>query len=173
MSEEWKGDARRWIEVLGLRKHPEGGYYRETYRSSERVRSDRKELERSASTAIYFLITTLAPSRFHRLRSDEVWHFHAGAPLRLHLLDPERGEREELSLGLEPEREVMPQQVVPGGVWFAAEVKGEGGYSLVSCTVAPGFEFVDFEMATRQELLEIFPEEEALIAMLGPRTDEQ
>ena len=161
--------AAEWIERLGLQEHPEGGFYRETYRSEDRIVVGAGSDDRSASTAIYFLVTSTSPSRFHRLRSDEVWHFHAGDPLSLHLLDPETGERRTLRLGLAADQRVRPQQVVPGGTWFAAEVAEDAGYTLVGCTVAPGFEFDDFEMGTREDLLESFPAEQDLIERLASR----
>lgn len=159
--------AQQWIDRLDLTRHPEGGFYRESYRSDHRVVVGDESHDRSASTAIYFLVTSEEPSRFHRLRSDEVWHFHAGQTLRLHLLDPKSGEYRSLRLGLEGEEEIRPQQVVPGGTWFAAEVE-RPGYTLAGCTVAPGFEFEDFEMGVKRDLLDRFPGEREIISRLTP-----
>ncbi len=165
MTEQLSTTAEEWIDRLELAHHPEGGFYRETYRSEDRITIGEENHDRSASTAIYFLVSREEPSRFHRLRSDEVWHFHDGQTLRLHLLDPKSGEYRALRLGLESEEGIRPQQIVPGGVWFAAEVESSG-YTLAGCTVAPGFEFQDFAMAKKSDLLDRFPSERELINRL-------
>jgi len=165
-------EARAWIEHLRLEPHPEGGYFRETYRSNLTFDGDR-----SASTAIYFLLTGTDVSRFHRIRSDELWHHHDGAPVTLWLLDPARapGPTEPIQqIGLasappvpgEPAPTGHPQAVVPAGVWFGATVDDADGYALVSCTVAPGFDFRDFELARREDLLARWPHERAIIERL-------
>ncbi|MCB5363814.1 cupin domain-containing protein [Pusillimonas sp. CC-YST705] len=142
------------IQAMGLAPHPEGGHYRETYRSTQRVmRPD--GASRHAGTAIYFLLATGEYSAWHRIASDEIWHFHAGSPLRIHVLH--KGKLATLHLGHPVE---LPgaqfQHVVPAGAWFAAEpmpARNEReGYSLVGCTVAPGFEFSEFELATPEAL---------------------
>jgi hypothetical protein len=120
---------------------------------------------RAASTAIYFLLAGEQASAFHRIRSDEVWHFHAGGSLTLHLLEEGRGYRT-LHLGGEPLGKEWPQAVVPGGTWFGATVDEADGYALVGCTVAPGFDFADFEMARRHELLAEFPQHRGIIERL-------
>jgi predicted cupin superfamily sugar epimerase len=149
-------DAAFWIERLDLRPHPEGGYFRETYRASE-----------SIATAIYFLLTRDAFSAFHRIRSDELWHFYAGSPITLAVLDAEgKGQLATYALGRDPTRGESLQVVVPAGAWFAAEVASAGAYALVGCTVAPGFDFADFELGARAQLLEHYPQHRGVIERL-------
>lgn len=156
-------DANYWIEKLGLQAHPEGGYFRETYRSAEKMTQDdlpdRFLGERSFSTAIYFLLTENNFSSLHRIQSDELWFFHAGSPLNIHLIEP-NGDCRCLTIG--PDGPF--QAVVPARCWFGAEV-GQG-YALVSCTVAPGFDFADFELADRVALVKEFPQHSDLIMRL-------
>jgi hypothetical protein len=159
--------ATFWIKTLGLAPHPEGGWFRETYRSSESIPPvglpERFQGPRSFCTAIYFLLEQGQFSAFHRIRSDEIWHFHEGAFLTVHMLSP-TGERHELLLGRHAEKGQHFQAVVPAGYWFGAEIGGD--FVLVSCTVAPGFDFNDFEMADRADLTSSFPLHEALIQRL-------
>jgi len=154
-------DAREWIERLGLQPHPEGGYFRETYRSPVRVGGGDA---RAVCTAIYYLLTGEDISALHRIRSDEMWHFYDGAPLRLHLLDAD-GPRS-LVLGRDVSAGQVPQALVPAGVWFGATVEDPVSFSLVGCTVAPGFEFEDFEVADRAVLLAAHPRHRDLIERL-------
>lgn len=150
-------DADSWIRRLDLQPHPEGGHYRESYRSAERTGS------RNVSTAIYYLLREGECSRFHRLRSDELWHHYDGAPLTIHCLVPDRGYRA-LALGSgETER---PQRIVPAGWWFGATCEEPGGFTLAGCTVAPGFEFADFELGRRADLVRDFPDCRAWIERL-------
>lgn len=152
-----------WIETLDLCPHPEGGYFRETYRSSEEIAHGalpaRFSGARAFATAIYFLLPGDAFSAFHRIRADELWHFHAGAALTIHLIAP-GGDYRALMVG--PDGPF--QAVVPAGCWFGAEAAG--AYALVSCTVAPGFDFDDFELADRQALSDAYPQHRALIERL-------
>ncbi len=165
--------AGDWIAALRLRPHPEGGWYRETYRCGESVPAaalpGRFAGSRSLSTAILFLLKGGERSAFHRLAADEVWHFHAGGHLRLHLLHPD-GKHEEIAMGRRPSAGEVIQAVIPAGTWFGARPAGRGSYSLVGCTVAPGFDFADFELADREALLALFPAHAALIRSLtsGP-----
>jgi len=137
--------ANEWIERLGLLPHPEGGWFKEVYRSSEQIAEDalpeRFGGGRSFSTAIYFLLNAGEVSRLHRIRQDEVWHFYDGDALHLHRIRPD-GEHIEHLVGRSGG--ALPMAVVPAGDYFGAEVAGDG-YSLVGCTVAPGFDFADFE----------------------------
>ena len=158
-------DARFWIDQLELIDHPEGGYYRETFRSSRTVTLDGFEGERELATSIYFLITDSSPSRFHRLQGEEIWNWHAGAPLALHLLDPATGEYARVRLGERIDRGELPQYVVPAGTWFGATVAE--GFSLVGCTVIPGFRFSDFELGEPDELRARFPEHHEIILQLS------
>ncbi len=135
--------VKRLIERLELRPHPEGGYYREVFRSQALVvPADGRDVRR-ALTTIYFLLSAGNPSRLHRLRSDEVWHFHEGDPLELIWLDRATLECHRVLLGAVAENR-RPVAVVPAGSWQAARTAG--AYSLVGCTVGPGFEFEDFRL---------------------------
>ena len=128
--------AAELIEKLRLELHPEGGYYREVFRSSDTVDPADRRGVRSALTTIFFLLTDDTYSRWHRVRSDEVWHLYEGGPLEVMELDAEC--REVATY------EVAPVHVVPAGRWQAA--RSVGPYTLVGCTVGPGFEFADFEL---------------------------
>jgi predicted cupin superfamily sugar epimerase len=148
------------VEKLQLLPHPEGGFYSETYRSPATL----TDMDRSLMTCIYFLLTSENPSRFHRIKSDEMWFFHAGSALTVHTLD-DRGHREN-QLGLDLSKGELPQLLVPKNTIFGSSVAGENNFALVSCVVAPGFDFADFELFTRQTLLEWYPNEERIISQL-------
>ncbi|MCU0961279.1 MAG: cupin domain-containing protein, partial [Pirellulaceae bacterium] len=154
------GEVARRIAELRLQPHPEGGYYCETYRSAERVPAaalpPRYGGDRCLGTAILYLLPAGEVSRLHRVRSDELWHFHEGAALWLHRLDADQG-LVSVKLGLHADRGERPQLCVPAGTWFAAEAAADGAYGLVGCTVAPGFEFADFELAERDALTAEYP----------------
>jgi hypothetical protein len=162
-------DAAFWIERLDLRPHPEGGYYRETYRAAESVAADglpaRFSGPRAFSTAVYFLITRDAFSAFHRIRSDELWHFYAGGAVTLATIGPD-GALATASLGRDPLRGETPQVVIPAGTWFAAEVAERADFALVGCTVAPGFDFADFELGARADLIQAYPQHRGVIERL-------
>lgn len=149
------------ITTLNLAPHPEGGHFRETYRAAETILPTglppRFSAERSTSTAIYYLLQKNDRSRLHRIQSDEVWHFYTGATLIIHVIHPD-GEYQQLKLGLDLKNGAAPQHVVPHGVWFGAEVLDKTSFALVGCTVAPGFDFADFEMADKKKLLAAFPQ---------------
>ncbi len=153
------------VAALGLQPHPEGGFFAETYRSDERIAIDRYGAERTVSTAIYFMVTAESPSRVHRVRSDEIWHVYAGDPLEMLQLHPDgRGER--IALGTRIAKGERPQVVVPRGVWQGVRVQPGGRFGLVGATVAPGFDFADFEMGAREELRSRFPSVAELIDAL-------
>jgi uncharacterized protein len=158
-----------WIERLDLEEHPEGGYFRETHRSIESVAADalpaRYGGARRMSTAIYFLIRGDRPSRFHRLKSEEIWHFYTGSPLTVHIINSD-GQLSHVRLGPDPERDEVFQGIIHAGYWFAAEVDDPDGYALIGCTVAPGFEFDDFEMGERGVLVGAYPEHREVIERL-------
>lgn len=145
------------IRRLNLSPHPEGGHYRETYRASQVVATPHGP--RAASTAILFLLTAGESSSWHRIRSDELWHHHAGSALLIHELSP-TGQVRSTRLGADLGSGEIPQHCVPAGHWFAAETTGpsrEGDpaavpWSLMGCTVAPGFDFQDFQLATSEDL---------------------
>jgi uncharacterized protein len=154
------------IERLDLVRHPEGGWYRETYRSGEMIPADglpeRFSGDRSFCTAIYFLLGKKDVSALHRIKSDEMWHHYSGAALAVHLFSA-LGEHRTIKIGRDLGAGETYQAVVPAGCWFGAEVTGNGDYSLVGCTVAPGFDFADFEMGSREELLKQFPDHTDII----------
>ncbi len=189
--------AEFWIEHLGMTAHPEGGYYTETYRSTETYPVKKSDTEfdthsppthlRAASTAIYFLLRAGEVSHFHRIKSDEMWHFYAGDPLNVYCLRAE-GRAPILHLGPDPKAGQWFQGVVPKDTWFGAKLAEfqkpnpsqpnasppnasppvKQGYALVGCTVAPGFDFSDFELAKRAELTQTFPQHAELIKALTP-----
>jgi len=157
------------VDLLDLKPHPEGGYYKETYRSKGFI--DETSLgamytgNRNYSTCIYFLLTSENFSAFHRIHQDEVWHFYEGSTISLHTISPE-GKHETVQIGNDLEKGEVPQYVVPGGCWFAAELEKDLTYALVGCTVSPGFDFSDFELISRQDLLDLFPQHEDIILTL-------
>ena len=162
--------ASYWIEKYNLQPHPEGGYYAETYRSGDMI--DKHALQsrfggsRSYSTGIYFLLEKGDFSAFHRIASDEMWHFYAGEALDIFVIDPETGKLQMIRLGADPEKGETFQAVVPAGTWFASRPAEGSSYALVGCTVAPGFDFEDFEMADRSALSSDFPQHHDLITAL-------
>lgn len=160
--------ADQLIKILHLEEHPEGGYFRETYRSKE-VWATGSGTEfpdgRSFSTAIYYLLKGEDRSRLHRIKSDELWHFYEGTSATIHMLHP-GGRYETLHLGNDLEKGQRFQHTVPAGSWFGVTVDDPNGYMLAGCTVAPGFEFKDFEMADRDTLTQAFPEHSEIIERL-------
>jgi len=155
------------ISRLALLPHPEGGHFRETYRSEQRVTRDGEASTRSAATAIYYLLRGNERSTWHRIKSDEMWHFYDGAPLHVHVLMP-AGEPLLLRLGNPMQHEgAQFQAMVPAGAWFAAQCASPDSHSLVGCTVAPGFEFAEFEIAQTDSLLQQWPQHAALIERLA------
>lgn len=164
--------ARYWIDRLQLERHPEGGWYRETFRSSLILPSLPAPYSgtRVASTDIYFLLEASDRSTLHRLRSEERWHFHWGGPMTIFAIYPDGG-RAELRPDQAPDAGQQFQVGVPAGTIFGALVDPssdpERDFALVSCTVAPGFEFEDFELCDKGELLASFPQHRELIERLG------
>jgi predicted cupin superfamily sugar epimerase len=168
--------AEQVARALQLEPHPEGGYFRETYRSPHTLTTPRGE--RSLSTAILFLVTAGRPSRFHRIASDELWIHQAGAPLELLMIDAGGALRlhvlEAGGAAAAPQRGAAalfePQLVVPAGTWQAARLLGSeadpGEWALVSCVVAPGFDYEDFELAERDALVAEHPQERRIILEL-------
>lgn len=162
-------NAGYWIYKLMLEPHPEGGYYRQAYKSDLVLKKEGLPASfagaRAASTAIYFLLQGEEFSAFHRLQSDEVWHFYVGSPLVVHVLERD-GRYSKILLGNDPEAGDVLQAVVKAGCWFASQVRDGKGFALVGCTVAPGFEFEDFEMANREELIGEYPQHRRVIESL-------
>lgn len=164
-------DADQLIAHLGLQPHPEGGYYRQTYVAGEILPAAalpaRYDGPRPVATAIYFLLRAGQVSHLHRLASDEVWHHYSGDPLAVRVIEA-KGMRRDHCLGGDWPAGQQPQCVVPRGAWFGAELLCcEAGFALVGNTVAPGFDFADFELADRARLSAAFPRHRALIARLA------
>jgi predicted cupin superfamily sugar epimerase len=160
--------ADYWIDNLQLQEHPEGGFYRETYRSKERVVSsslpDRFRGDRNFSTSIYFLLRSQDRSLFHRIQSDEIWYYHAGSSLTLYILNDDGLTYHRL--GPDPERSDSLQIRIPASSWFGAVVNENNSYTLSSCSVSPGFDFEDFELASRTYLLKTFPHATEVIELM-------
>ena len=161
--------AAELVTSLDLCRHPEGGWFRETYRSTEAIPAaalpERFGGERSFATSIYFLLEKGDLSALHRIRSDEQWHFYAGTTLHVQVIT-RQGEHLTMRLGRDLSAGESFQAVVPAGSWFGAEPAGTGDFALVGCTVAPGFDFADFEMGERDELLRLYPAHAELIRRL-------
>jgi predicted cupin superfamily sugar epimerase len=161
--------ADQWIEHLELSAHPEGGYFRETYRAHEVIPQGalpaRFAGDRAYGTSIYFLLKSGEISALHRIASDEIWHFYAGTALIISVIDA-TGVHTDLRLGANPESGESFQHVVPAGCWFGAHVDAQDSFALVGCTVAPGFDFNEFAMGKREKLLEMYPQHGKVIEQL-------
>jgi uncharacterized protein len=161
--------AKDYIDALNLLPHPEGGWYRETYRAGEtlpqNVLPKRFTGPRSFATAIYFLLNSESFSALHRIQSDELWHFYAGSPLTVHQIDAD-GNDHALTLGPNVGAGESFQALVPAGCWFGATVDMPESFALVGCTVAPGFDFADFELGKRAALIRRYPAQQQLIERL-------
>lgn len=149
------------IRELDLQPHPEGGFYRETYRSEGTV----KQGKRNLMTGIYFLLTSEHISHFHRIQSDELWFHHAGSPLIVHTLDAD-GHHQHM-VGSDFTKGYLPQFLVPKHTIFGSSVLEADSYALVSCVVAPGFDFADFELFSQADLLALFPAEAEIIGKMS------
>lgn len=159
-------EAESIVRALGLQPHPEGGFYRETFRSMMTIGGlPHVGGTRSASTSIYYLLPAGTFSALHRVASDEVWHHYDGDPVDLHTID-RTGLHAVHRLGRDLASGERPQHVVAAGIWQAAIPRG-ARFALMGCTVAPGFDFLDFEMPSREELLEKFPLFSGVIEMLA------
>jgi predicted cupin superfamily sugar epimerase len=161
--------SQYWIDKLSLQKHPEGGYYKEIYRSDGSFDFPKDSTEfigkRNYATSIYFLLEGNNFSAFHKIKSDEIWHFYQGNCLIIYSLD-EKGILKEHKLGCNLEFGESLQLMIPKNTWFAAKLQSEYGFALVGCTVSPGFDFCDFEMAHKTQLLTIYPQHAKVIEML-------
>jgi len=161
--------AGYWIEKLQLEKHPEGGYYREVYRSEESIPADvlsvRYRGSRNLSTSIYFLLQGQEFSSFHKIQSDETWHFYQGSTLELFVLETV-GNLTRYLMGQHLDNGENLQLTILRNQWFAARMIDKDSYALVGCTVAPGFHFDDFELAERSKLMTTFPQHKKLIEEL-------
>ncbi|MBL0846311.1 cupin domain-containing protein [Mammaliicoccus fleurettii] len=150
-------NKEKWINMLDLMPHPEGGYYKEVIKS-EQTLSDHNALY----TSIYFLLEKNNISHFHRIQSDEVWYYHAGQTLTVHMIHPD-GKHEQVNVGPHVDKGDVLQALVPKGVIFASTVEGDNDYALVGCMCSPGFQFEKFELFTQDELLEQYPQHEEAI----------
>ena len=157
--------AREVIDRLNLKPHPEGGFYRETYRAPASIQVPGFSGVRNVSTAIYYLLAAGDRSMLHRIKSDEAWHFYTGDPLLIVALSPDGG-LTETRLGSNVAKGETPQHVVPAGHWFGACPAEGSAFALVGCTVAPGFDFADFEMSSRAALVAAFPQHAGWIERL-------
>lgn len=156
--------ATYYIEKLNLQAHSEGGFYTSTFVGDECVAT--KAGERPSYTSIYFLLRSEDISHLHRLQSDELWYYHAGSPLTVHMIYPD-GTYEARKLGLNIENGEAPQVLVPKHTIFGSSVDEEDTFSLVGCMVSPGFDYADFELFTQEELLKDYPQHEAVIRKMA------
>ena len=165
-------EVQKWIDRLDLQPHPEGGFFKETYRSELELAAEDMGMSASGSrnlcTGIYYLLSGEDFSALHRIQSDEMWHFYAGAALRVEGIHPD-GTRQDWVLHNSPTLG-SPQAIVPAGTWFGSRLVDPQGFALVGCTVSPGFDFADFEMGSRQDLMAVFPEHRAWIQSLTRAT---
>jgi uncharacterized protein len=162
-------DAQALISSLRLIRHPEGGYYRETYRSILRVNSNAESADfpnqRSFSTAIYYLLCDDDFSALHRIKSEEIWHFYRGSTVIVYTID-QQGVLTQNRLGHAIENGEYYQLVVKAGCWFGAMLREPNSYGLVGCTVSPGFDFRDFELANKDEMIKAYPNHRTVIERL-------
>ena len=161
--------AQQIVDRLGLRPHPEGGFFREVFRAPTRVEHpgipDGADATRCGGSLIYFLLEAGDFSAWHRVRwTEEIWHLYAGGPVELHTID-KAGSHTCTTLDNSP-AQLNPVTVVPAGCWQAARIADNSPWALCGCTVAPGFEFADFQMPPRAELLERFPQHREILHAL-------
>ncbi len=155
-------DSTYWIRKLNLQKHPEGGYFVESYRSVESVNLPRYDGPRHVCTAIYYLLVGDEFSSFHVLKSDELWHFYAGSSLTLYIIEP-NGRLNEVILGENIDKGHTFQTAVKSGCYFAASVDEYNSYSLVGCTVSPGFDYQDWKIGDMKTLTKLYPQHKSII----------
>jgi len=151
-------EAARLVKKLELEKHPEGGYFRQTYRSDTTVNVKGYGCPRNISTAIYYMLVGGQFSAFHRIRSDEIWHHYAGGSITLYAIDDE-GKLSKIKIG----RDGTPQAVIRAGTWFAASLDSKRSYCLLGCTVSPGFDYRDWELGKTSDLARMYPQHRKLI----------
>jgi uncharacterized protein len=160
--------ASYFIENLSLIPHPEGGYYKETYRSDEVFPGTVSKFPsgRNYATAIYYLLEQGDHSAFHKIRSDECWHHYAGDTLWIHIIHSD-GKYECIHLGKQSALGEVFQYVVPANAWFASEPSPQSVFVLAGCTVSPGFDFIDFELGKMNDLINQFPQHSRIIQQLS------
>jgi uncharacterized protein len=174
-----KIDANYWIDKLQLSEHPEGGYYKETYKADitvelqgqtrikQQINQSKNGPPRSISSTIYYLLKGKQVSFFHRLNcAEEMWHFYTGSSMTIYIIQETTRKLLELKMGDNPEDGEMFQVLVKRGSWFGAMINDPSSYSLVGCTVCPAFMFEDFELADRKTLISMYPEHKAIIKKL-------
>jgi len=157
-------NALYWIENIGMLEHPEGGYFKETFRSEKVFHPEGFLGERNFATSIYFLLEKNNVSHFHRIKSDEIWYYHAGSPLHVYVIYP-NGELKELKIGPNLKDGEVLQAIVPANTIFGSTCTNE--YSLVGCMVSPGFDFNDFELFPTSQLLDLYPQHKTIIKVLS------
>lgn len=161
--------ANEIIKHYNLQPHPEGGFYKEVYRSKESIAAnalpERFTGDRNFSTAIYFLLEQGNFSAFHKIKSDECWHFYAGGCLEIFMID-ETGNLDTIKLGSNFLNKENFQFVVPANCWFASTPAAGVSFAFVGCTVSPAFDFADFELAKRDELIKLYPQHKSIITKL-------
>ncbi len=161
--------AKEIITKFDLTEHPEGGYYKETYRSNGLIKNNNLSEhffgDRNYSTCIYFLLTSEKFSAFHKINQDEIWHFYSGTTLKLHMISLD-GNYSFVLIGNDLLNNEKPQFVVPAQYWFAAEIIKENSFAFTGCTVSPGFDFKDFVLPKREELIALFPKHSKIIKQL-------
>lgn len=150
-------EAARLAKKLGLEKHPEGGYFKQTYKSGTIVNVQGYQGPRYIATAIYYMLAGGEFAAFHRIKSDEIWHHYAGGSIRLYMIDGDGG-LSKIKLGKD-----MPQAVIKAGTWFAAALASKRSYCLLGCTVSPGFDYRDWEIGNRGDLLRMYPQHRKMI----------
>lgn len=162
-------DSVYWIEKFGMNVHPEGGYFKESYRADEKILSDhlpeRFKGDRNFSTSIYYLLVGDQFSKLHKIKSDEMWHFYDGSGLDIFEIE-KSGKCIIHKLGLNIEERESPQVLIRAGNWFGARVNKPDSFCLAGCTVSPGFDFKDFELGEKEFLLKEFPEHKNIIDQL-------
>lgn len=157
------------VKLLDLKKHPEGGYYRETYRSDDSIACSALPAgyssDRSVATCIYYLLTADTFSCMHKVASDEIFHFYLGDPIEMLQLHPD-GSSNTFRIGPNLAQSETPQLLIRAGVWQGSRVISGGNFALIGATVAPGFDFADYEEGSRAELTKIYPQAQELISAL-------
>ncbi|MDZ4711932.1 MAG: cupin domain-containing protein [bacterium] len=164
-----QNSAQVWIRKMEMKPHPEGGYFKETYRCEESVKKehlpDRFHGDRIFSTGIFYLLENDQCSKFHKIKSDEMWHFYDGDGMLIYEID-DNGKLTEHKLGLNINEGEIPQLVIKANRWFGGRVAKSNAYCLAGCTVSPGFHFEDFELADRGYLISKFPQHKTIIESL-------
>lgn len=154
-----------WISYLNLTAHPEGGYFCENYRNSIEVSlNETHSGVRNLATSIYYMLQSPQISKLHKLKSDEIWYFHYGAPLIVHVF--QQNQYQSYTLGINLEENQLLQLILPAGAIFGAEVAVDNSFTIMGCMVAPGFHFNDFQLISRHDILSSYPKHRAIIEKL-------